>query len=148
MTMTSEVWMLKWLKQTHGEQYTGVCKINGVFVVVFCWKTDGITTINNNNNTVYFANTGMCVVDCEFSLVLRRLLLLPLPRHPHRMFSLSLACCHWQHHCHLQNNPQPRMATVMTIAKHKQLSAWNECAADRSERVTTTTRENANNYCI
>ena len=37
---------------------TGVCKINGVFVVTRCWKTNGTTTINNSNNTVYFANTG------------------------------------------------------------------------------------------
>ena len=40
---------------------TGVCKTNGVFVVVCGSKTNGIKTINNNKNTVYFANTGMIV---------------------------------------------------------------------------------------
>ena len=41
---------------------TGVCKINGVFAVVCCGKTYGITTVNNNDNTVYFANTGISEV--------------------------------------------------------------------------------------
>ena len=38
---------------------TGVCKINGGFAVVCYWKTNGIKTVNSNNNTVYFANTGI-----------------------------------------------------------------------------------------
>ena len=45
-------------------RFTGVCKIHGVFVVVSCWKTNGITMIDNSDNTVYFANTGMLFVVC------------------------------------------------------------------------------------
>ena len=38
---------------------TGVCKINGVVIVVNCCYSIGCSTTNNNKNTVYFANTGM-----------------------------------------------------------------------------------------
>ena len=38
---------------------TGVCKINGVFIVVNCCYSIGFTTTNNNINTVYFPSTGM-----------------------------------------------------------------------------------------
>ena len=37
---------------------TGVCKINGVVIVVNCCYSIGFSTTNNNKNTVYFANTG------------------------------------------------------------------------------------------
>ena len=37
---------------------TGVCKINGVVIVVNCCYSIGFSTKNNNKNTVYFANTG------------------------------------------------------------------------------------------
>ncbi len=38
---------------------TGVCKINGVVIVVNCCYSIGFSTTNNNKNTVYFVNTGM-----------------------------------------------------------------------------------------
>ena len=38
---------------------TGVCKINGVVIVVNYCCSIGFSTINNNKNTAYFANTGM-----------------------------------------------------------------------------------------
>ena len=37
---------------------TGVCKINGVVIVVNLFYSIGFSTTNNNKNTVYFANTG------------------------------------------------------------------------------------------
>ena len=40
---------------------TGVCKKNGAFIVVCFRKTKGITTLDNNNNTAYFANTDTLV---------------------------------------------------------------------------------------
>ncbi len=36
---------------------TGVCKINGVVIVVNCCYSIGFSPTNNNKNTVYFANT-------------------------------------------------------------------------------------------
>ena len=38
-------------------------KKNGVFVVGCCFKTNGITTMNNNDNKVYFASTGIVAVE-------------------------------------------------------------------------------------
>ena len=40
------------------KQHTGVCKINGVVIVVNCCYSIGFSTTTNNNNTVFFANTG------------------------------------------------------------------------------------------
>ena len=40
--------------------HTGVCKINGVVIVVSCCYSIGFSTTNNHKNTVYFANTGIC----------------------------------------------------------------------------------------
>ena len=37
---------------------TGVCKINGVFVFCLWLKNQWNSTVSNNKNTVYFANTG------------------------------------------------------------------------------------------
>ena len=39
-------------------QGSGVCKVNGVVIVVNCCHSIGSSTTNNNKNTVYFANTG------------------------------------------------------------------------------------------
>ena len=41
---------------------TGACKINAVVIVVNCCYSFGFSTTNNNQNTVYFANTGMLFV--------------------------------------------------------------------------------------
>ena len=42
---------------------TGVCKIQGVVIVVNCCYSMGFSTTHNNKNTVYFASTGIVIVD-------------------------------------------------------------------------------------
>ena len=49
-------------QQTRSCHDTGVCKINGVVIVVMCCYSIGFPTINNSNNTVDFANTGMMMI--------------------------------------------------------------------------------------
>ena len=49
---------------------TGVCKINGVVIVVNHCCSIGFSTTMNNNNTVFFANTGNYVFACCCLLVI------------------------------------------------------------------------------
>ena len=67
MTRTT-VTVMTMLRRTMAS--TGVCKINGAFVVDCCWKTNGRTTVNNNDNTVYFANTGMTIMKLTVILMI------------------------------------------------------------------------------
>ena len=48
---------------------TGVCKINGVVIVVNCCYSTGFSTTMNNKSTVYFANTGIMVAFVMFFLL-------------------------------------------------------------------------------
>ena len=57
MTMVTTTMEMKMMAMTVIHR-TGVCKINGVVIVVNCCYSIGFSTTKNNKNTVYFANTG------------------------------------------------------------------------------------------
>ena len=67
VTSITTVFTTKLHKHSNNEVYktaqhddgTGVCKINGVVIVVDCCYSIVFSITNNNKNTVYFASTGI-----------------------------------------------------------------------------------------
>ena len=64
---------------------TGVCKINGVVIVVNCCYSIGFSTTNNNKHTVYFANAAIVLLFGVVGIFPRTVVI---------SFVIVSVCCH------------------------------------------------------